>query len=336
MRRAIVVLAVCSVLGAFLVAGCEKPTEPVQNTQPSYLAPNYSLTSPTGSLGLGEHGGGVPASIAFYSARDGNPLRKIYVMNADGSGQQRITNGPGNDIWPDLSPDGRYVAFASNRTGNNEIFVADLNGGMLVNVSNHPGDDNWPRWSPNGRQIAFHSNRDGNYEIYVVNADGTGLRRVTNYSGLDQWPDWSPDGKRLAFRRDMDICLIDANGEEQNPTRLTNLPLTLDQMPVWSSNGKQIAFMSLRTGYPSVFLMSVEGDTPEHPAVNLTPKNPSDANSAWLSRAPAWSKNGQQIYFMSFRPSTGGDVEIFVMNADGTGVTRLTSSTGEDGGPRER
>ena len=285
-------------------------------------------------LGVEAHGGGPPESVVFYSARGGTS-RKVFVMNADGSGQRAVTTGSGNDLWPHLSPDGRYVAFAANRTGNSEIFVADLNGGAPVNVSNQAGDDNWPRWSPNGREIAFHSNRDGNYNLYIVNADGTGLRRVTSDAALDQWPDWSPDGRQIAFRRGMDVYLVDTDGEEAGVRRLTNLT-TLDQMPVWSPDGRQIAFMSLRAGYPSVFLMSAEGDTPEHPAINLTPKDPADLATAWLSRAPAWSKNGRQIYFMSFRPSTDGDVEIFVMNADGTDVTRLTYSAGEDGGPQTR
>lgn len=100
----------------------------------------------------------------------------------------------------------------------------------------------------------------------------------------------------------MDIYVADAGGEEQN-VRRTFLPATIDQMPVWSPDGKQLALMSLREGYPSVFLMSADGDSPEHPAVNLTPKNPADPNSAWLSRAPAWSRNGQLIYFVSFRRS---------------------------------
>lgn len=304
---------------------------PLACDQPVEVLPDRGL-----SLGVGEHGGAPPASIVFHSVRDGNPLRKIHAMNADGSGQHAISDGPGNDLWPDLSPNGRFVAFASTRTGNSEIFVLDLKSGTLVNVSNDPGDDNWPRWSPNGQQIAFHSNRDGDYNLYVVNADGTGLRSVTTDPALDQWPDWSPDGKRLAFRRGLDVYAVDANGVEGNVERLTHLPATLDQMPVWSPNGKQIAFMSLREGYPSVFLMTAEGDTPDHPAVNLTPKDPADPASAWLSRAPAWSKNGQQIYFMSFRPITGGDVEVFVMNADGSAPTRLTFSPGEDGGPQSR
>lgn len=281
---------------------------------------------------------GPAASMVFYSARTGD--LEIYAMDPDGDAVQRITESPGTDIWPDLSPNGRYVAFASLRTGNFEIFVTDLHTGDVWNVSNNSGDDNWPRWSPNGRQIAFHSNRDGNYELYVVQIDGTGLRRVTNNAVLDQWPDWSPNGKHLAFRRGLDIYVIDADGEEQNPVALTNLPLTLDQMPVWSPNGQQIAFMSFRSGYCSVYLMNASGDTPTDPAVNLTPKDPADANSQWCSRAPAWSRDGQHIYFMSFRPETGGAGaafnELYVMNADGSGVLRLTNSAGEDGGPQAR
>ena len=204
---------------------------------------------------------------------------------------------PAEDVWPDLSPNGRYVTFASTRTGNREILVADLRDGSIINVSQHAGDDNWPRFSPNGEEIAFHSNRDGNYEIYVANANGTGTpRRVTNDPLLDQWPDWSPNGKHLAFRRGMDVWVIDADGEERNPRQLTFLPGTLDQMPAWSPNGQQIAFMSFREGYCSVFLMTAEGDTPANPAVNLTPKDPADPNAAWCSRAPAWSRNGRQIY----------------------------------------
>jgi Tol biopolymer transport system component len=319
MRRALL-LAVTVLLPA-----CgEAPVEPV-------LEP---------SLAIGEHGGGPPASITFYSARDGN--LEIYVMNADGSAPRRVTDDPGEDIWPDLSPNGRYVTFASTRSGNREILVQDLVTGAIVNLSNHTADDNWPRFSPNGREIVFHSNRDGNYEIYVATADGANVpRRVTNNALLDQWPDWSPNGRQIAFRRGMDIFVIDAGGEEQNPRQLTHLPATLDQMPVWSPNGKQLAFMSFREGYCAVFLMdAATGDTPENPALNLTPKDPADPNSAWCSRAPAWSRNGQQIYFMSFRPSTGGAgaafVEIFVMNTDGSNQTRLTHSAGEDGGPQAR
>jgi TolB protein len=132
----------------------------------------------------------------------------------------------------------------------------------------------------------------------------------------------------------MDVYVMDVDGG--NLERLTNLPATLDQMAVWSPNGKRLAFMSFRDGYCSVFAMNADGSDP----VNLTPKAAADPPAAWCSRAPAWSRNSQQIYFMSFRPSTGGSGaaynDIFVMNADGSDVERLTYTSGEDGGPRAR
>jgi Tol biopolymer transport system component len=280
------------------------------------------------------NGGGSPGSMVFHSARDGN--FEIYRANTDASDPERLTNNSVDDQWPDISPNGRYVAFASLRMGNRDIFVLDLKDGSQVNVSQSSGDDNWPRWSPNGQQIAFHSNRDGNYNIYVVNADGSGMRRITSNTLLDQWPDWSPNGRKLLFRRGFDIYVADEDGEEQNVVQLTNLPTTTNQMAVWSPNGQQIAFMSLRDGYCAVFLMSANGETSGNPAVNLTPKGANDANSAWCSRAPAWSRNGHQIYFQSMRPSNGTNVELFVMNTDGSGLDQLTSATGEDGGPRVR
>jgi TolB protein len=282
------------------------------------------------ALGIGPHGGGPPGSVVFYSRRGGT-LAKLYTMNADGSDVTQITSGPGNDLWPDLSTNGRYIAFASNRSGNSEIYVLDLRDGTLTNVSNSPADDSWPRWSPNGRELAFHSNRAGNYDIFVVTADGGGLRAVTTDAALDQWPDWSPNGKQLAFRRGNDIYVADADGTERNVERLTFLPATIDQMPAWSPDGQRIAFMSLRDGYCAIFMMNADGSD----QTNLTPKEPNDVASSWCSRAPSWSRSGR-IFFMSLRPSTNGDVELFSMADDGTDLVRLTTSAGEDGGPRVR
>jgi TolB protein len=302
-----------------------RPSEPIA----------AGLQADAGSLARSEtHLVGPPGSLVFHSARSG--INKIFEADADGGEPQQVTFGPGADIWPDLSPNGRYVAFASNRSGNNDIYVLDLTDGSVVNVTNNAADDNWPRWSPNGQRIAFHSNRDGNYNIYTVNADGTDLEQVTSDPLLDQFPAWSPNGQRLLFRRGTDLYAADADGEEQNVQRLTFAPAFLNQMGDWSPNGQQIAFMSTRDGYPSVFLMSADGETPDNSAVNLTPKGTNDPASAWVSRAPSWSVNGKSIYFMSMRPLTGTNVEIFAMNADGSGLVRLTTSAGEDGGPRVR
>jgi len=267
--------------------------------------------------------GGPPHSIAFESNRDGN--NEIYVMNHDGSDQTRLTLDLRNDQRPDISPNGQQIVFSSNRItvdgtnpeGDFEIFIMNSEGSDVRQLTFNAADDSWPRWSPNGKWIAFHSNLDGNYEIYVIRPDGTDLTRVTDYPGLDQYPEWSPNGKQLAIRRDLELYLIDNDGS--NPVQLTfTTPPTINQMASWSPDGKQLAFLSTREGYPSVFVMDVDGSN----QINLTPR--ADTVAPWSSRAPGWSRNGQYIYFTGRRPETSVNENIFVMNADGTSVTQLT------------
>lgn len=273
-------------------------------------------------------GRGIPGGVAFYSSRDGNP--EIYAMDADGENQTRITYHPASDTDPAISPDGRDIVFTSNRTGNNDIYIVDARGGAPVNLTNDPANDGWARWSPDGRYIVFHSNRaSGNFDIYVMDRDGGAVTRLTDDAGLEQFADWSPNGKAIAFRRNTDVYVLDLTTGDA--ARLTNAP-GLNQMPAWSPNGQEIVFMSSREGYPSVFRMNADGSD----QVNLTPKGLMDSPSEWLSRAPAWSTNGREIYFMSFRPSTAGDQEVFVMSRDGSGVQRLTFATGVDGSPHPR
>ena len=282
----------------------------------------------TGALDhLEGEGRGVQGSIAFFSARDGN--NEIYVMDSEGKRPFRLTDNPASDMDPDVSPNGRDVVFTSNRTGNNEIYIMGRTGRNPVNLTNHAANDGWARWAPDGEHIVFHSNRDGNFDLYVTTRDGRLRTRLTNYPGIDQFPEWSPNGRYVAFRRDIDIHVLEVRSGDVR--RLTDAP-PLNQMPSWSPNGKQLAFMSMRAGYASVFLMGADGSNP----TNLTPKNAGDADSDWISRAPSWSSTGREIYFMSSRPATGLDTEIFVVNADGTGSRRLTNTIGIDGSPRSR
>ena len=281
-----------------------------------------------GGYRLEGEGRGVPGGLTFFSARDGN--NEIYTADWDGQRPLRITDHPASDTDPDLSPNGRDVIFTSNRTVNNDIYIVDSAGGPAVNLTTNSGNDGWARWAPDGWHIVFHSNRDGNFELYVMNGDGSGLTRLTHHPGIDQFPEWSPNGQEIAFRRDADIYVLDLRTGDAR--RLTAAP-PLNQMASWSPNGKQLAFMSTRDGYPSVFLMNADDGSGQR---NLTPKDVGDADADWISRAPSWSTTGRQIYFMSSRPGTGLDTELFIINADGTGTARLTSSIGMDGSPRVR
>lgn len=284
------------------------------------------------SVAGAKQAGGPPGSVVFFSARDGDPNNQIYTMDPGGSNQVRLTSDAASDVDPDLSPDGKQIIFTSNQTGNNDIFLQDRSGAVM-NLTNNPANDEWARWSPDGKQIVFDSNRDGGtFEIYLMNADGSGTpTELTSPPTLNRYPSWSPDGTQIVLRRGIDIYTINANGSG-TPAQLTNeVAPSFAQMPVFSPDGRYIAFMSFREGYCSVFRMNADGSD----QINLTPKDPADSSSSWCSRAPSWSTDGQEIFFMSFRPSTGGMNQIFVMNADGSNVVQLTTD-GSSGSPRAR
>ena len=94
-------------------------------------------------------GGGVaprPGRIVFDSGRDGN--WEIYVMNADGSGQTRLTNNTAPDWKPCFSTDGSKIAFSSIRGGNEEIYVMNADGSAQTRLTNNPANDDVPNWGP--------------------------------------------------------------------------------------------------------------------------------------------------------------------------------------------
>ena len=112
----------------------------------------------------------------------------VYVMNTDGTGQTRLTNGAALDYSPAFSPDGTKIVYASYSAGETDIYVMNADGSGQTNLTNNAGYDRAPAFSPDGSKIAFESNRDGNYEIYIMNADGTGVMRLTNNSAFDSDP----------------------------------------------------------------------------------------------------------------------------------------------------
>ncbi len=255
---------------------------------------------------------GSAGQIVFESNRDGN--LEIYIMNPDGSGQTRLTNNPGSDFAPTLSPDGSKIAFWSNRDGNNEVYIMNVDGTGQTNLTNNPADDAFPRFSPDGSKITFHSTRAGNFAIYVMNVDGSNPVRLTNnpISGGDQRPCFSPDGTKIAFdstlNGNVEIFVMNADGTGQ--TNVTNNP-GFETDPSFSPDGSKIVFNTLTT----VEVINVDGT----------------GRTTLASGAHAvFSPDGSKILFVTNRD---GNNEIYSMNADGSSQTRITNNPASDEKP---
>ena len=125
---------------------------------------------------------------------------ELYVTGVDGTGEVRLTSGPGAEFWPSWSPDGSRIAFSSTRddpnpddcftTCRSEIYVINADGTGTTRLTSNSADDTKPVWSPDGTKIAFETTRDGNREIYSMNAEGSGQTNLTNDPYEDRLWDW--------------------------------------------------------------------------------------------------------------------------------------------------
>jgi Tol biopolymer transport system component len=256
--------------------------------------------------------------IAFTSEQDGNA--EIYIMNADGSNPQRLTNDPAYDAWPVWSPDGSQIAFTSTRNGKADIYLMSADGSNLRRLTYDDAADIWPDWSPDGKQIAFVSRRDGNFEVYVIHVDGTHLQRLTNTSAHEDFATWSPDGTQIVFSRvegNDGTYIINADGSEER--QLTEI-VALE--PAWSPDGTRIAFGSDHGGFRGIYIIDADGSNIQRLSDTRLGEN-----------CPDWSPDGTKLVFASWRD---GDGEIYIMDADGGNLQKLTDNHFEEEFPAWR
>lgn len=234
------------------------------------------------------------STIVFASTRH-SPHSHLYTKPAQGATITQISDENASDAQPVYSPDGKQIAFASDRAGHWDIWLLDADGRNPRQVTNNPMPELHPSWSPDGKQIVYcrvHP-QEGQGELWICDVDNPGVKRLI---GEGLFPSWSPKGDAIAYQRArargsrwFSIWTIQIQENEALfPTEVASSTDAAFIAPCWSPDGTRIAF-------------------------------------AWVHSPDSRNEAGQAV--------RRGRSDIGVVDVDGRGLQRLTSGTGEHYSP---
>jgi len=256
--------------------------------------------------------------IIFTSSQTGN--EDIFSMNIDGSEITRLTDNSGKDNYPAVSPDGKKIAYTSDINGTWQIMTMNWDGTEKTQITYNPWRTGYPSWSYDGRYIFFEVYQDGDWEIYRINSDGSGMKRLTINPNAN---DWHPYGHPFLYKvlyesgsvGNEGIYIMDYNGKNMETLLNNNMR---ERVPFISTDGSTLVYMGYEGNNSMIYRLDIENGN-------------SEIVSGQLNNCghPSISPDNQLIAFES--PSDQG--EIYIINFDGSGLTRLTNIGGHDYDP---
>jgi Tol biopolymer transport system component len=208
---------------------------------------------------------------------------------------QKLTDVPGEEYDPSLSPDGKNFVYVSTRHGNADIFLSRVGGSNAINLTQRStANDSQPVFSPSGDQIAFRSDRDGG-GIFLMGASGESIRRLTDFG---YFPSWSADGKEIIFSTEFNDPLHAGGNTEVWTVNVENgqKKKLLDgrdfSAPRWDQKGNRIVYWGLVPGAGQRDIWMSDPTGKEIVAVT---------NDSFVDWNPVWSPDGKYLYFISDR-----------------------------------
>jgi TolB protein len=225
-----------------------------------------------------------------------------------------------------VSPDGRWLAFDSDRGGHQAIYLMPRTGGEPELLSPDSGDAFMPAWSPDGREVAYYGFRGGRRRLFVVPAIGGAASPVVADSGNQRFPDWSPDGRRLVYHSDrtgrFELYTVarTADGRWSTPRQRTT---DGGQDARWSPDGRAIAY--LRNG--GLWVISPDSGAPRLVVDNMDPAvRP-------VPLLAQWSFDGRALFYKAL--DAAGHASLWSVPAEG-GTPRLLVRFDGDARPSPR
>ncbi len=257
----------------------------------------------------------------LYSSTRHRKTSDIYRQRIDGSAITQLTDDASNDVMPALSPDGKTIAFASDRSGNWDLYLMDADGGPAVQLTNDRTHDIHPSFSPDGKHLVYSSlsDRSGQWQLVVIDVANPTTKR---YIGHGLFPQWSPKDNTIVYQRARErgtrwfsvwTVELDDRGEAGSPTEVVWSSEYACITPSWSPDGKAVVFCTVTN--PDA---DTQGDRPAQSDVWIAKANGSGRTKMTRGRfanlQPVWSGDNA-IYFVSNR-ATKGVENIWALDPD--------------------
>jgi tricorn protease len=234
----------------------------------------------------------------------------IWIVETIGGTARAVTSHPAHDISPVFSPDGRTLAFSSNRHGSYDVYTVPVQGGRPTRLTVDSAAEMVCGWSPDGKKILYASTRSTafppNFQLYTVPVEGGMSRRIRTVEGKEGV--FSPTGDRIAYVRGPgtwyrkgyrgsssdDIWICDAEGGNNQQVTTFN---GQDNSPMWSSDGKTLFYVSEIHGSPAnIVRLSLPDRRDANPTVVAKPQQITFHKDDGVRRARI-SRDGQWIVY---------------------------------------